>query len=91
PVCEEYSGPILFEGQAGATFFSNLLGGNLGSWDFRSGDNGDQSELAWNVLRNAVGRRILPKYISVTDDPFLTSAEGKELTGGWKIDGDGIP
>ncbi|MFX5972507.1 metallopeptidase TldD-related protein, partial [Acinetobacter baumannii] len=26
-----------------------------------------------------------------TDDPFLTSAEGKELTGGWKIDGDGIP
>jgi len=85
---EYYIGPILFEDQSAGEFFSQLLACNLG---FAHERTGNFSGTYINPFKNAIGRRILPKYISVVDDPLTTEFQGKPLIGGWKCDDDGVP
>ncbi len=85
---EDYIGPILFEDHAAAEFFSQLLACNLG---FAHERTGNFAGTYTNPFKNAIGRRILPKFISVIDDPLTTEFNGQTLIGGWKLDYDGVP
>lgn len=86
PQAEEYCGPVLFEGQAAAQLFSQVMAPNfcfaedyIGEEDFR------------NPLKNAVGRKILPKNMTVIDDPQAKDAAGNLLYGTFKFDDEGMP
>ncbi|MBI2812638.1 MAG: hypothetical protein HYX67_17670, partial [Candidatus Melainabacteria bacterium] len=86
PQAEEYCGPVLFEGQAAAQLFSQVMAPNfcfaedyIGEEDWR------------NPMKNAVGRKILPKTMTVVDDPQAKDADGNLLYGTFKFDDEGQP
>jgi TldD protein len=86
PKGEEYCGPVLFEGQGAAEFFSQLMAPNFGLAEDYIG-----SERWRNPLKNALGRRILPKGVSVFDDPRAKEYKGTPLIGTYDFDDDGVP
>ncbi|MBS1952950.1 MAG: hypothetical protein JST89_02130 [Cyanobacteria bacterium SZAS-4] len=86
PQAEDYCGPVLFEGQAAAQLFSQVMAPNfcfaedyIGEEDFR------------NPLKNAIGRKILPKTITVVDDPQAKDSDGNLLYGTFRFDDEGEP
>lgn len=87
PLAEEYRGPILLEGQAAAEFFAQVLAPSLG----RSHEPvGSGSSGGLNPLRERIGKRILPKFVSVVDDPTAREYNGVPLFGDGEIDDDGV-
>jgi hypothetical protein len=80
PLAEDYSGPVLFEGQAAAEFFLQCLGKNLGAVRQTVGGRG-YNPFGGMRLNDKLGKRILPKYIDVTDDPSRKEYEGHPLLG----------
>jgi TldD protein len=86
PKAQEYCGPVLFEGQAAAEFFSQLMVPNLGLAAEYIGEE------AWrNPLRNSIGRKVLPAGITVEDDPRASEFKGTSLLGGYQFDDEGVP
>jgi TldD protein len=87
PKADEYCGPVLFEGQGAAEFFSQIMAPNFGLAEEFLASHED-----WrNPLTKLVGRRILPTFISVVDDPQATEYKGVSLVGGYRFDDDGMP
>ena len=85
PLVSNYRGPVLFEGQAGAEFFHQLLDSKLvvsGSSKslFRSSSG----------MQEKLGQRLLPKFISVVDDPQAKEWKGIKLFGNYSVDDNGI-
>jgi len=86
PLAEEYCGPVLFEGQGGAEFFATVFAPNLGFAEEYVGSD------HWrNPLKNVVGRKVLPKFVDVLDDPSAKDAAGTPLIGSYKFDDEGVP
>jgi len=91
-LAENYSGPVLFEGQAAAELFNQLLRADLGaSQEKLDSENNSFFARTSHQLKNSLGRRILPTFISITDDPLTQEFKSVRLVGGYKIDDDGIP
>jgi hypothetical protein len=93
PKGEDYCGPVMFEGQAAGEFLYTLLGPNISMAEEIVGQNSDQGYFErWrNPLKDTMGRRILPKYVNLIDDPSLKEFKGTALLGGYKYDDDGVP
>jgi hypothetical protein len=86
PLAEEYCGPVLFEGQGGAEFLATVLAPNFGFAEEYVGSD------HWrNPFKNVVGRKILPKFIDVVDDPGATDDSGIPLIGSYRFDDEGVP
>ena len=92
PTAEDYMGPVLFVGQASAEFLGQLLGQNV------SNPRGPLTEnemleqmIPGGKLAGKMGRRVLPEFFDVQDDPALATWSGVELIGGYKVDDDGVP
>lgn len=84
PKVEDYRGPVLFEGQAGAQIFHQILEPKLA----RSAS--DMRRMLGTDMSEKIGQRILPKFIDVVDDPNVKSFEGKPLFGYYEVDEDGL-
>jgi TldD protein len=86
PLAEEYCGPVLFEGQGGAEFLATVLAPNLGFAEEYVGSD------HWrNPFKNVVGRKVLPKFIDVVDNPGAKDDTGTPLLGSYKFDDEGVP
>ncbi len=90
PHAEEYRGPILLEGQAAAEFFAQTLAPNLGNAHEKIGQSNPMASMADNQLREKIGTRILPAFLSVIDDPSARDFGGAPLLGGFDVDDDGV-
>lgn len=88
PAAEEYSGPVLFEGEAAADLFSELLPQNLSSP--HDSNYTDRSSSRSNAWKEKIGSQVASKIITVVDDPAAKEFKGKPLLGGWDIDDDGV-
>ena len=86
PRGEEYCGPVYFEGQAAAELFSQVMAANFGFAEEYIG-----SEEWRNPLKNAIGRKILPKHMNVIDNPHATDGDGRPLLGTYNYDDEGMP
>jgi predicted Zn-dependent protease len=85
PIVSNYRGPVMFEGQAGGEFFHQLLDSKLaanGGGIHIGGGSGDMQE--------RLGERILPKFISVVDDPTAKEFNGVTLFGNYEVDDEGV-
>jgi TldD protein len=83
---EEYRGPVLLSADAAAGVVSELVGPNL---------LGNRPMLGQNARTlgdwaNNYKSRVLPDFLSVVDDPTLTSFEGHTLLGNYEIDDEGV-
>jgi predicted Zn-dependent protease len=96
PPAEEYRGPLLLEGQAASEFFAQTLSPSLGNAHEPVGEDNPMMAMmsnngqGGNLLKEKVGKKILPAFVSVTDDPGARDFGGVSLVGGYEIDEDGI-
>jgi len=88
---------VLAEGNAAAqlirlAFLSNLIGTRPVVRDLPAGvvmnGGGQQAE---NPFLDKVGARVLPEFMSLTDNPLIAEYQGFKMQGGSKVDEDGVP
>ena len=84
PLAEPYSGPALLSGRAAAVFFHEVLGHRVEGQRQRGRDEGQ-------TFTKKVNEKIMPEFLSVTDDPTLHTLAGTELSGFYRFDDEGIP
>ncbi len=94
PLLERYNGPVLFEAQAAAEIFGQAFAPRLLAARRPFSDNPNVERAVASVespFLDKLGSRVLPDFLSVSDDPTATLREGTLLYGGYQIDDDGIP
>jgi len=96
PVLDSYSGPILFEEQAAAELVSQALGPNLCNYREPTADGPQLEQMVRSQLgdlpfQNKIGARILPEFLSVTDNPKMKSYKGTPLIASFDVDVEGVP
>jgi TldD protein len=84
PVAEPYDGPALLSGRAAAVFFHEVLGHRLEGHRQRDEDEGQ-------TFTKKVGQEVLPKFLSVADDPTIHELAGMKLAGSYDFDNEGVP
>src|SRR6202007_620992 len=84
PVAEPYDGPALLSGRAAAVFFHEVLGHRLEGHRQKDEDEGQ-------TFTKKVGQEVLPKFLSVADDPTMNELNGVKLAGSYDYDNEGTP
>jgi TldD protein len=84
PAAEPYAGPALLSGRASAVFFHEVLGHRLEGHRQK-----DQSE--GQTFTKKVNEKVLPEFLSVTDDPTIKELNGVGLAGTYDFDDEGVP
>lgn len=90
PRGEDYSGPVLFEGAAGAQIFAEVLGRNLTLTRRVVSEGGRGGGSQASELEGRIGARVLPEFFDVVDDPTQTEWRGRQLFGHYDIDREGV-
>jgi predicted Zn-dependent protease len=91
---EDYSGPVIFTGQAAAELFFQVLGKGISDPKSPLFENemlaqSVTSELG--MLAKRLGRRAMSNFLSATDDPTISEWHGTPLIGHYTIDDEGVP
>jgi len=84
PVAEPYDGPAILSGRAAAVFFHEVLGHRLEGHRQRDEEEGQ-------TFTKKIGQEVLPKFLSVIDDPTLHEMAGMKLAGAYDFDNEGEP
>ena len=79
-----YSGPVILTGKASGVFFHEVLGHRVEGHRQKREDEG-------RTFAEQVGRRVLPSWIDVYDDPTLDELAGEQLNGNYAYDDEGTP
>ncbi len=82
PVTEPFDGPAILSGRAAAVFFHEVLGHRLEGQRQRGNEEGQ-------TFTKDVGKDVLPSFLSVADDPTLTSFGSTWLSGSYQYDDEG--
>jgi predicted Zn-dependent protease len=82
PVTEPYNGPAILSGRASAVFFHEVLGHRLEGQRQRGDDEGQ-------TFTKEIGKDVLPRFLSVADDPTQTSYGKTWLSGSYTYDDEG--
>jgi predicted Zn-dependent protease len=90
PVCDAYSGPVLFEARAAAQLFAQVLGDNLRLPRPPVSDGGRPAPFTPSELESKLGSRILPEWMDVVDDPTQAEWRGRKLLGYYPFDLEGV-
>ena len=83
---EDYRGPVLFSNDAASDVFESLVGQNVLGIRPKPGES---ARTVGEYSSNYKGR-VLPTFISVSDDPTLKTFEGRKLVGSYEIDQEGV-
>jgi len=83
---EEYRGPVLFSNDAAASVVRELIEPNVLGKKPRLGENG-RTIGPWST---SFKMRVLPDFISVVDDPTISSFDNQPLFGDYKLDDEGV-
>jgi predicted Zn-dependent protease len=84
---EDYHGPVLFSGDAASDVMNQLFVGNV---------EADRPELGTSartrgVYASSYKARVLPEFMSVTDNPLESRFQGRSLLGAYQVDDEGVP
>ncbi len=91
PVGENYSGPVLFEGEAGAQLIAEVFGRNLGLTHKPVQEPGRPTPVSTGEFEGRIGARVMPEFMNVTDDPTQKEWRGVPLLGHYEVDDEGVP
>ncbi|HTS13111.1 MAG TPA: metallopeptidase TldD-related protein [Candidatus Limnocylindrales bacterium] len=84
PAAEPYAGPALLSGRAAAVFFHEVLGHRLEG-------HRQREETEGQTFTKKVNQLVLPKFLSVVDDPTMRELNGVKLAGFYDYDDEGVP
>lgn len=82
PVTEPFNGPAILSGRAAAVFFHEVLGHRLEGQRQRGDEEGQ-------TFTKNLGKEILPTFLSVADDPTLSTFNKTWLSGHYEYDDEG--
>ncbi|MGA2167024.1 MAG: metallopeptidase TldD-related protein [Terracidiphilus sp.] len=82
PVTEPFDGPAILSGRAAAVFFHEVLGHRLEGQRQRGDEEGQ-------TFTKEVGKEVLPAFLSVADDPTVTTFGKTWLAGSYEYDDEG--
>ena len=82
PLTEPFDGPVILSGRAAAVFFHEVLGHRLEGQRQRGDEEGQ-------TFTKEVGQEVLPKFLSVADDPTRTTFGTTWLSGSYEYDDEG--
>lgn len=82
PVTEPFDGPAILSGRASAVFFHEVLGHRLEGQRQRGEEEGQ-------TFTKELGKEVLPTFLSVADDPTLTTFNHTWLSGNYTFDDEG--
>lgn len=83
PILETYAGPAILSGEAAAVFFHEILGHRL------EGHRQKDPQSA-QLLRDFLGKQILPSFLDVVFDPLQRYRDGVPLAGSYTYDDEGV-
>lgn len=89
---DEYAGPVLFTDYAAAQFIAQLFAAQL--TPARSpllAEDWMKQYMPDAKLAGKLNRRVLPEFVTVTDEPTRESWEGMKLAGYKLVDDEGVP
>jgi TldD protein len=87
PIVEEsYRGPVLFTPDAADDVVAGMIGGNILGRKPQLG----RPNRTTGAFATSYKTRILPKFVTVVDDPTLKEFEGKKLLGYYTVDSEGV-
>ena len=84
PVAEPFAGPAMLSGRAAAVFFHEVLGHRLEGHRQRDEDEGQ-------TFTKKVGQQVIPAFLSIADDPTISTLAGEKLSGAYGFDDEGQP
>ncbi len=84
PVAEPFAGPALLSGRAAAVFFHEVVGHRLEGHRQRDEEEGQ-------TFTKKVGQQVIPAFLSIVDDPTVTTIAGEKLSGSYAFDDEGQP
>ncbi|UCH92414.1 MAG: hypothetical protein JSV88_19245 [Candidatus Aminicenantes bacterium] len=91
PVLEDYIGPVLFTQQAAAELFYQVLAPHLSGERPPLSNVPQMSQMSSSTkLATRLDRKVLPRNISITDDPTRTDFKNVPLIGSYAIDDQGV-
>jgi TldD protein len=90
PKGEDYSGPVVFEGAAGAQIFAEVLARNLVLSRRPVAEGGRGGSAQNSELDGRMGARVLPDTFDVVDDPTQKEWRGRPLFGSYTVDREGV-
>ena len=82
PVTEPFNGPAILSGRAAAVFFHEVLGHRLEGQRQRGDEEGQ-------TFTKELNKEVLPTFLSVADDPTLTTYDKTWLSGSYEYDDEG--
>lgn len=88
-----YTGPVLISAEASAGFFSQVFSMRAGARPrpvIETGANPVFENLR-NPFMDKVGARVLPRFLSIVNDPTIAEFEGVPLLGSYVVDSEGMP
>lgn len=85
PLLESYTGPVLFEASAATSVFSSNF-----ARQFAGGQRPVGSRSNPNDFEKKLNKRILPRFMSVVDDPTLDSIHDEQVMGHYEYDDQGV-
>ena len=85
PKLEAYTGPVLFDAEAAAAVFSQRFVRNFAGGQRPVGSQSDPDD-----FEQKLGKRILPQFLNVVDDPTRETIEGVPVVGHYAFDDQGV-
>lgn len=87
PMVEEsYRGPVLFAADAADDIMAGLIGNNLLGRKPQPG----RPNRTTGAFATSYKTRVLPKFVTVVDDPTMKTFAGKDLLGSYGVDSEGV-
>jgi predicted Zn-dependent protease len=90
-VLDFYTGPVLFTGRGSAEFFRQMLGENLSGTRPPMADNRWTRSSQETAFKNKLKMKVLPSFVSVSDNPLQLTFNEKPLIGSYSVDDEGVP
>lgn len=90
PMADSYNGPVIFEREAAAQIFAQVIGQNLALTRRPVTEPGRPGVFPTSELEGRFGARILPEWMDIVDDPLQTEWRGRPLFGHYTVDMDGV-
>jgi len=83
PLMEPYNGPAILGGRAAGVFFHEVFGHRIEGHRQKDEEEGQ-------TFGSKVGLPILPEFLTVIDDPTQLQRDGKDLSGAYEVDDEGV-
>ncbi|MFC1572799.1 metallopeptidase TldD-related protein [Candidatus Eisenbacteria bacterium] len=91
PALEEYAGPVLFTGFGAAQFISQLFVNQLSPTKApRVAEEWMKQHLPDAKLAGRLNRRVLPSFVSITDEPNRMTWDKQVCAGHQRVDDEGV-